>query len=347
MKTQYSLVELASQLEDRANAKKDFIVPAKQLAMNGDANFVLDGMDNPVKGQELAHRQVASTLDIPARYYDRMRESNPALLADNVNHWMHKRTSKHMVRTINGDMRAFLSDRYQRIENEEIARVVLPILGEISGVMFPSTAITEQRMYIKAVFTQIQGEVSVGDIVQAGVCITNSEVGLGAFKVEPFMERLVCTNGMVINDARMSKTHLGQQHKEGDGVYELLSDQTRILDDRAFLSKVSDIVRSACDQVQFDKHVQKMREATEVKLEGSVEEAVTVLAKKTNLLEDERSNVLRHLIEGGDLSKWGLANAVTRTAQDVESYDRSHQLEELGGKIIDLNKTEWREIATA
>jgi hypothetical protein len=39
--------------------------------------------------------------------------------------------------------------------------------------------------------------------------------------------------------------------------------------------------------------------------------------------------------------------AVTRAAEDVESYDRASQLEVLGGEIIELAKSDWRELAMA
>ena len=47
----------------------------------------------------------------------------------------------------------------------------------------------------------------------------------------------------------------------------------------------------------------------------------------------EASGILGHLAAGGNLSRWGFANAVTRYAQDVESYDRATELEKLGGKL--------------
>jgi len=72
-----------------------------------------------------------------------------------------------------------------------------------------------------------------------------------------------------------------------------------------------------------------------------------VLGKATSLRVDEQSSVLRHLIEGGDLSRWGLANAVTRAAADVESYDRSTELEAIGGAVVDLPAAQWKVIAEA
>jgi hypothetical protein len=55
--------------------------------------------------------------------------------------------------------------------------------------------------------------------------------------------------------------------------------------------------------------------------------------------------VLTHLIEGGDLSQYGLMNAVTRTAEDAQSYDRASELEAAGAVVLDLHPTEWRELA--
>jgi hypothetical protein len=65
------------------------------------------------------------------------------------------------------------------------------------------------------------------------------------------------------------------------------------------------------------------------------------------LTQDEQSSVLRHLIEGGDLSQYGLINAVTRTAEDAKSYDRATELEMAGATVLDLKPTEWRDLALA
>ena len=46
--------------------------------------------------------------------------------------------------------------------------------------------------------------------------------------------------------------------------------------------------------------------------------------------------MLQHLIEGGSMTLYGLANAVTRFSQDVESYDRATKLEEIGYKVLTM-----------
>jgi hypothetical protein len=57
--------------------------------------------------------------------------------------------------------------------------------------------------------------------------------------------------------------------------------------------------------------------------------------------------VLRSLIAGGELSGFGLVNAVTSYSQEIGSYDRATEFEALGGKLIELAPKEWREFAEA
>ena len=89
----------------------------------------------------------------------------------------------------------------------------------------------------------------------------------------------------------------------------------------------------------FEAAVAKMNEAAGQKL-GKPLEVVEVTSKRFGL-DDEKDAILEHFVSGGDLSKFGLLNAVTRTAQDVESYDRAIELERIGGRILELAPTEW------
>jgi hypothetical protein len=57
--------------------------------------------------------------------------------------------------------------------------------------------------------------------------------------------------------------------------------------------------------------------------------------------------VLRHLIVEGDLTAYGLVNAVTHYSQEVADYDRATDFEALGGKLIELPASDWRDVVTA
>ena len=59
------------------------------------------------------------------------------------------------------------------------------------------------------------------------------------------------------------------------------------------------------------------REAAARPLDADPVKVVEATPRRFALTECERTGVLAHLIRGGDLSAWGLANTVTRTAEDV------------------------------
>ena len=72
-----------------------------------------------------------------------------------------------------------------------------------------------------------------------------------------------------------------------------------------------------------------------------------MLGERLLFAETERKTILQNLIEGADLSRFGLMNAITATAESVNSYDRATEIEALGQKIVDLTANDWREIAEA
>lgn len=74
---------------------------------------------------------------------------------------------------------------------------------------------------------------------------------------------------------------------------------------------------------------------------------VEVLAQRYTLNDVERSGVLRHLITEGELSGYGLVNAVTHYSQEIDDYDRATEFEALGGKLIELGTAEWKGLAEA
>ena len=65
------------------------------------------------------------------------------------------------------------------------------------------------------------------------------------------------------------------------------------------------------------------------------------------LSQEEQGGLLRHLVDSGEMSKYGLQWAVTRLSQDVVDYDRASDLERLGGQVIELAQNEWEVLAKA
>ncbi len=353
MKTGRTLMSLAQELGRQLGSKKDLIVPSQLLRHDtdndGQSRLVVEeqGAPAPYSITPLARRQLADKLKIPYAYFERMRQDQPQLLDSNVNTWLKSEEERRMLRTLDGQVRAVLSERYRRLDNFDLAESVLPILMDLPEVRFESVELTETRMYLKAVTPRLTFEMAPGDIVQAGVAITNSEVGHGTLSVQPLLYRLVCSNGLIAADRALRKTHVGRALGALDDGLTAYRDDTLQADDRAFFLKVRDVVQAAVSETCFRQTAHKLQKTLQIALTGDPVKTVEVLANRHDLNEAERTGVLRQLITQGDLSAYGLVNAVTHYSQEVQDYDRATDFELLGGKLIEMPAEEWKAFALA
>lgn len=331
---------LYDELERQRNARQDILARTKSINFSSDSRGSVVSVDTGDKllhfaVSDLAHAQIADRLSIPKKYYDRMRAENPALLDANVNVWLANEPETRMLRTLDGRLRAFLSNRYRRLDNLELLDHVLPVIAQMKGCEIISCDVTETHLYLKVVNKTMKIEITPGDVVQAGFVISNSEVGLGALKVEPLVYRLVCKNGMISKDFAKKKYHAGRYVEGTDSEYELYRDETLAADDKAYFMKVQDIVSCAVDEAKFMLSVDKLRIAKELHTGSDPVQTVEVLGDKYILNKNERASILRHFIMGNDYSHFGLVNAVTRSSQDIKDYNRATELERLGGTILE------------
>ena len=340
MKQGKTLLDLGKELERQRSARKDFIADTRSLEMVTDQaktklSLFLDDDGKSFDVSELAHQQIAARLQIPFRYYQKMRQEEAPLLDENVNTWFTRIPEKRMLRVMDGKVRAFLSDRYRRLDHLELCSAVLPVIKDMKGAEIESCEVTESHLYLKVINKKLKAEVSVGDVVQAGFVISNSEVGLGSLKVEPLIYRLVCKNGLIIKDYAQKRYHVGRRQVESEeSAYAIYSDETLAQDDKAFFMKVQDTVRCAVDEAKFMLTVDKMRAAMNIPLEHDPVQSVELLADKFMLNQNERGDVLRQLFMGRNNSQYGLVNAVTAASQITESYERATELERIGGEIL-------------
>jgi hypothetical protein len=365
MKTGQTLPELATELLRQARSKRDYVAPTTALRYmpppvtsdvdggQGEA-MILEGVGQYAITDH-AHSQLAEYLGIPMRYYQRMRAKRPELLATNINTWLVAKSEHRLVRTLDGRVRAFLSDKYRPLDHHDLAEVVLPVLQRLE-VEIVSCAMTETRLYLKAVDRRITRDLPTGrrlgeghvwfDTLSPAIVISNSEVGAGALSVEAGVWTKLCTNLAIAASHSMKKYHLGGRLEMGEDLAALLSDRTRQLTDAALWAQVRDVVAGAFERARFDALVEEIRGTTERRIEGDPVQVVEVTAKRFELTDQERGGVLNALIEAGDLSQYGLHAAVTRYSQrDEVDYEQATALERLGGQLLDLSPRDWQVLA--
>lgn len=344
MKTGKTLSELAAELDRQNNNKRDLVAPSPLITVTSNGTSKMSLGSDTFGVNDSAHEQIAARLNIPKKYYDRMRLESPALLDQNINHWLKNNSEKYLVRTLDGNVRALLSERYRPLDNYDLAEVALPELQK-AGCNVVSCEVTERKLYIKCTTEKLTYDLKVGDPVQAGIVISNSEIGQGALTIEPLLLRLVCKNGMIVQDSKMRRNHIGRNSEGFDNVQQYFKDATRLADDKAFWLKVRDTIAGSFSQIGFETHIEKFRLSQGDKIDADPMRVIEIVQKHFEMTDTERTGVLKHLLSGNDLTRFGLANAVTRTAQDLESYDRATEFERIGGNIIELPRTDWNIIA--
>jgi hypothetical protein len=353
MKTGKDLKELLAEVIRQDEAKRDYLAPTQktELFLKGDEVRVgIKDRDFPLTPH--CHAQVAVQAEIPKPYYDRLLKDAPDLLATNVNRWFTKFPAVRMWRTLDGTARANLSDRYRCLDNNDYMQAALPRLMKL-GVQVMSSDITSTRLHLKVVDQRIAREIGLGqghnhfDRLCPALTLRNSEIGQGRLELLTSVYTSGCTNMMVINEKAKRQSHLGKRNDLTDEEWGMLSSETRKLTDQAFWHQIGDLVEGSFERARFDAIVDKLHATTENAIEADPVKVIEVTATKFGLNEDERNGVLKHFLASADFTQYGLHAAVTRAAEDIESYDRASEFELLGGKIIELPRADWSRIATA
>lgn len=355
MKTGLTIEELAAEIMRENEAKEDYVVDTRKLRMEAWNSSLLlrvlsdNGADllEPLDISAVAHRQIGTRLDIPAKYYNRMLSASPELLAYNVNHWFAHSPDQRMLRVLDGKIRAFLSNRYLRIDHHEVTCAVMPVIGEIPDVQFMSCQMTEDHMYIKIVNPNLQREIGPGDTIQAGLAISNSEIGLGSVAVQPMVYRREHGNGIISKAVNTKRIHSGPVYSAGAS-FLLRPESFLLAEDSRFLAQIRETVRSATEETVFRQTVERMEAAMGARLNAeNIPGVIRAAGREFGITETEQNGVQLQLINGNDMSMYGLATAVSEHSAEVESYDRATELEGISYDILTMTNQQWTRINQA
>ena len=354
MKTGKTLIELASEVTRQQELKKDYLADTRKVRMAEDGTLSLDGGDSmPVTSH--CHSQIADRLQIPKKYYDRCRSDQPELLAQNVNGWFDRNPETRMIRTMDGNARAFLSNKYRPLDNFDLLQPILPKLSALN-LQIDSCEITDRRLYLKATDPQRVrvcrrrgyydgGQHDKIDTYTPGVIISNSEIGSGSLWVAPGIHKAECTNLAIFKNDGIAKYHVGGKNESDPETWQYFSDDTRRKSDEVLFAKLADMVSACLTGDLFSTLVERMERAGLDNIEVKAPACIEEVSKRYSLSQDESTNVLEALIRGADFTRLGVSAAITRACQRVDDYDRSTEMERIGGQIIEMPRAEWEAVA--
>ena len=162
------------------------------------------------------------------------------------------------------------------------------------------------------------------DLIVGGLFFTNSETGHKALRVEPRLFRVKCSNGMIIEEFVTREIHIGNDE----------------FDEVIYLS-----IRKSIRELfgRFGEIVQTLKESTEVKIRNP-QKVINNLVEHYKLSEVQKDNILMAFGAEPEYDKYGIANAVTQAAQKEETWEKSTELERIGGRLIALPIEEFKSL---
>ncbi|MCM3921341.1 DUF932 domain-containing protein [Frankia sp. AiPs1] len=367
-----TLDDLVALLHAEHPRKLDIVVPAHALTVRG-GDLILAGTD-PVLGPDgvdltdgrytptaLADEGLATKLDIPLAYLRRTREQDLPLFDANVNAWLRHPTNhgrSFLVRALRGRdgdrgvARAVLSDHYRPVDHLDVLMAALDGVRQAEeSVVVDGCDLTDRRMYVRvrsdavralapgllrgytSPFTGLRG--ADNPTVWAGFEITNSETGCGAFTITPRLVVEICRNGMTITQDAIRAVHLGG--RLDDGVIRWSAD-TQHRATELVTAKARDAVATFLDPDYVQRTVARIEQAASTPVDDPAA-TITQLSTALHFTADQQALILRHFIQGRDLTCGGILQAVTSAAQMLPDADRAHAMEAQAMRALHLAAT--------
>jgi len=322
------LEKLIEELEGQKPLKWDRRISSSELKIVPLENQVKlqMGSDDSFSVSQPCHVQIADKLEIPLKYYHKMEEEAPELLAENVNTWLQKTRKEFFIRGLGDSVRAFLSDRYRVIDHLDVLYCSLNEL-QAHEAEVEDCFLSEIEMNIKVKSQRLMDFVRhKDDLIMGGLLLTNSETGHKALRLEPRLFRVKCSNGMIVEELVIREIHLGNADEADNEIFYLMLRRS-----------IQGVFKG------FGKIVNVLRESTEIKIKNP-QKMISNVVEHYRLSEAQRDNILMAFSAEPEYDQYGIANALTLAAQKEETWEKGVELERIGGKLIALPIEEFKSL---
>jgi hypothetical protein len=315
-----TLTRLLQQVQDQAARSQDFLAPTNQLQLvTGDAG----------DGSKVSQIIMEQTGGAPTQI----------LSANDV-------AFDQISQRAGIDVRTF--------DNVHLLNSALPELMESDAQwQVVNGTVTDKRLYLRLKSAVITGEgAAVGDIMALGIGMSNSEVGCGSVNVYQMFWTLACLNGMQ-TEKRTRKSHITGARGDAD-TWGLLTDEAKDADNHALALQMRDVTAAYASRESFDEVLEKMKTAHDDKVEGSPQSAVEAMGKVLALTKKDTASLMDGLLAtigqsgyaGQPVTRATMVNAVTAVAHTADA-DSVDDWQKLGGRVLDLPRSDWQRVAMA
>jgi hypothetical protein len=290
--------------------------------------------DDTYSPTDFALGQIAGRAGVPPAY---LRE----LAAPTASSWQHELAveilrrhhdnagdGRLLVRSVRGQVRGWLSDRYRRLDARPLVDALAAEANTLGAIPVDGTA-TETRVALKLILPTILEPIP-GEFLVYGAEWSTSDYGNGTHSFRTYAIRIRCLNGLTGEDL-LKQVHLGSRLSE----HIEFSERTHRLDTAASVSALRDIVRSTFTPNARDSLMTRIREAheramTKVQLTSATKTLPKLLQK--SVVDAFDSPDIINLPEGN--TAWRASNAISWIARNTQDSELRLDLERTAGSLV-------------
>jgi hypothetical protein len=317
---------------------------AKSVVMQSDGMLKVD--DDIMQINRHAASQLFQKVGMPSRYFVSLLREDPELTAWHFNKVYSKQPPEELlVRTKTGTqtyedddeqyspsvpvVRGVLSDLYSMLDNDMVVEGLSKVISQFTDeYQILTHHLDSKRMHIRITFPSTARQIgftkdNIGDILQVGIDIINSEVGLSSLNIAGLIWRLVCANGL--RRVMQGESYV-QRH--------MYLNQPEFLRNMGF-SMTQAIESSVLTMKNFteSKRIELIRPQLSMKVIGD-------RFKLTNAIVERAQESWEH-----DATVYGIINSFTAAARGLKDSYRL-ELERTSGKLLSFSPKEWKRIDT-
>jgi hypothetical protein len=319
------------------NQPADHIKKASELVFVGNGGLRVGFNDQEFGVHRNALSQIAESASVPTKFIDSLsgEDWGRALIAKNINEiFAHRGTKRHLLRTLNGEVRGFLSDSYRRLDSRPLVEAFITGVQKLGALPYKGD-IMDTKINIAAIVPDVY-EVA-GEVLAFVMNFENSDFGNGAVSVRCGLVRIWCDNLHVFEET-LRQIHLGKRLSD-DILY---SRQTYELDTQTTVSALSDLINSQMNREGIQKRLEfvKLAAAKEVdptSVQKMLKDALGTI-RAQEVIDVYKSADIENVPAGNTV--WRMANSLSWIANKEKDGEKRLELVKLAGKIMQPGKGE-------
>lgn len=320
----------------------DRLIRGAQFGFEPDPNrnavtISLPGAGGAVRQRLHRHsiQQMAQTTDLPLKFIDSLQQTSEPwgreLLAHNLSTMFQNRFSRgrYLIRSVNEEVRGFLSDRYRRLDSRPIIEAFATAVQD-KGALPYNGYVTDTKVALQAIMPEVYEPIP-GEMVAYGLSLENSDFGNGALSIRAYLLRIWCSN-LAITQEEMRQVHLGRRLDESM----LYSERTYELDAQTTVSALRDVVSGQLNATALKERMDSIRLAHEQQVEaGPAREMLkkALLKSETEAVIEAYNSPDTYNLPAGNTT-WRLSNAISWIAGKTEDAERKLELMKLAGDVL-------------